>query len=67
MHSTEEEEGREEVFSDVIKLTTVKWTECQDFFEKHNPDISIMNSVESHEWQWDFIFLGGYAAQEKSR
>ncbi|KFO34117.1 hypothetical protein H920_04438 [Fukomys damarensis] len=49
-HSIEEEEVREEeVSSDVIKSTMEKWNECQNFFEKHNPRITVMDSVESDE------------------
>ncbi|KAM6451670.1 uncharacterized protein PHA67_018236 [Liasis olivaceus] len=44
-HSTEEEEDTEEVSSDVIKSIMEKWNECQDFFEKHHPNITVMNRV----------------------
>ncbi|KAF7235332.1 Tigger transposable element-derived protein 1 [Varanus komodoensis] len=44
-HSTEEEEGREEVSSDVIQSIMGKWNECQDFFEKHHPNITVTNRV----------------------
>ncbi|KAM6448559.1 uncharacterized protein PHA67_020759 [Liasis olivaceus] len=44
-HSTEEEEDREEVSSDVIKSIMEKWNECQDFFEKHHPNITVTNRV----------------------
>ncbi|XP_044302391.1 tigger transposable element-derived protein 1-like [Varanus komodoensis] len=43
-HSTEEEEGRE-VSSDVIQSIMKKWNECQDFFEKHHPNITVTNTV----------------------
>ncbi|KAM6467503.1 uncharacterized protein PHA67_012932 [Liasis olivaceus] len=44
-HSTEEEEDREEVSSDVIKSIMEKWNECQDFFEEHHPNITVTNRV----------------------
>ncbi|KAM6468469.1 uncharacterized protein PHA67_007400 [Liasis olivaceus] len=58
-HSTEEEEDREEVSSDVIKSIMEKWNEYQDFFEKHHPNITVMNrvlnlmndNVVSHFWR----------------
>ncbi|XP_040286123.1 tigger transposable element-derived protein 1-like [Bufo bufo] len=44
-HSTEEEEEREEVSSDAIKSIMQKWNECHDFFEKHHPNITVVNRV----------------------
>ncbi|KAF7239054.1 Ras GTPase-activating protein-binding protein 2 [Varanus komodoensis] len=38
--STEEEEDWEEVSSDVKQSIMKKWNECQDFFEKHHPNIT---------------------------
>ncbi|KAF7248158.1 Ubiquitin-conjugating enzyme E2 K [Varanus komodoensis] len=43
--STEEEEDREEVSSDVIQSIWKKWNECQGFFEKHHPNTTVMNRV----------------------
>ncbi|KAF7254643.1 hypothetical protein EYD10_01489, partial [Varanus komodoensis] len=42
--STEEAEDREEVSSDVIQSIMKKWNECQDFFEKHHPNVTVTNS-----------------------
>ncbi|XP_013007869.1 tigger transposable element-derived protein 1-like isoform X2 [Cavia porcellus] len=42
---TEKEEEEDEVSSDMIKSIMVKWKECQDFFEKHHPNITITNRV----------------------
>lgn len=49
-HSPEEERDREEVSTDVIQSIKGKWNECQDFFEKDHPDITVTNSVESDKW-----------------
>ncbi|KAM6467107.1 uncharacterized protein PHA67_012646 [Liasis olivaceus] len=40
-HSTEEEEDREEVSSEVIQSIMAKWNECQDFLEKHHPNRTV--------------------------
>ncbi|XP_063089639.1 tigger transposable element-derived protein 1-like isoform X2 [Cavia porcellus] len=44
-YSTETEEDREEVSSDMIKSIMNKWNECQDFFEKHHPNVNVTNRV----------------------
>ncbi|KAF7248765.1 Myocardin-related transcription factor B [Varanus komodoensis] len=40
-----EEEDREEVSRDVVQSVMKKWNECQDFFEKHHPNITVTNRV----------------------
>ncbi|KAF7247913.1 Zona pellucida-binding protein 1 [Varanus komodoensis] len=45
--SIEEEEDREEVSSYVIQSIMKKWNECQDFFEKHHPNIKSQRFVLS--------------------
>lgn len=44
-HSTEEEEDREEVSSNVINSVMEKCSEFQDFFEKHHTNITVINRV----------------------
>lgn len=39
--STEEDEKRPEVSSGTMKYNVEKWSECQDFFEKHCPNITL--------------------------
>ncbi|XP_023575288.1 tigger transposable element-derived protein 1-like isoform X2 [Octodon degus] len=43
--SPEKEEDRDELSSDMIKSIMAKWNECQDFFERHHPNITITNRV----------------------
>ncbi|KAF7254442.1 hypothetical protein EYD10_00330, partial [Varanus komodoensis] len=60
--STEEEEDREEVSSDAIPSIIQKWNECQDFFEKHHPNISVRKSQKK---QWKN--MGGLQTTDKFR
>lgn len=43
--SSEEEDEREMIKSDVLKDIIGKWNGCQNFFEKHHPDKTLTNRV----------------------